>query len=558
MKKMFTLMAILTFTYGISRASVHDTIVKWTFPTNTASDTVADGGIGINLNQVIHVIGAGPLIFTSTGVSTYSASASNWKLGVDTKYWQVMFNTTGYDSLFYTSAQRSSNTGPRDFKVQFRIGKLGSWTDIPVDTIRNTSSWPTTPMVDTLPTACNGKDSVFLRWDMRDTMPVSGGAIGTSGSSRIDNIKVWGHNISGVTPPVVTKAILNSLTSATVVFSEPVNSTATTVTNYTGLGTVTSAVRTVTNDTVNLTLSGLINGNAYILTVANVQDISSSTPMSPAQSFNFLLNSSIDTLVITEINYHNPPYSGNSASDSLEYIELYNNSNTMTRVGGYKLTSGLGGYGSATLYTFPAGTTVAPNTFLVFAKNLNAVNNFYHITGTIQYAYASLSNTASKLAIINTLGDYIDSLTYKSYLPWDTMAKGHGPSLVLCNPGTTIAYNSDPTNWTVSTFYVDTLAGDSVFGTPGNNCSHDAGIENYSVNSTVKCFPNPVRNILTVAPNGFVNDITMFDILGNIVFEKKNVSSSIQINTSGFNTGIYLIKVTYPNNTIGTRKISVN
>jgi len=46
-------------TYGVSQASVHDTIVKWSFPTNSAIDTIADGGIGINLAQVIHIVGTG-------------------------------------------------------------------------------------------------------------------------------------------------------------------------------------------------------------------------------------------------------------------------------------------------------------------------------------------------------------------------------------------------------------------------------------------------------------------------------------------------------------------
>ena len=229
----------------------------------------------------------------------------------------------------------------------------------------------------------------------------------------------------------------------------------------------------------------------------------------------------------------------------------------MTRVGGYKLNGG--GYGTTSLYTFPAGTTIAPNAYLVFAKNTRAVNNFYSITNAIQYANTSLSNTSSKLSIVNTLGGYIDSLTYRSVAPWDTMAKGHGPSLTLCTPGITIAYNSDPTNWTASTDFVGVLGSDSVFGTPGKGCVNHVGIENYNSNvNNVRCYPNPVRNILTVEPDGFASDITMFDILGNVVFEKKNVSSSIQIKTSEFNSGIYFVKVTYPNNTVVSKKISVN
>ncbi len=560
MKKTFTLIAILVFAYGVSRAQVHDTIVKWTFPTNAATDSVADGGIGINLNQVIHAVGTSTITYTNTGVTTYCGRATSWRNGVGSKYWQVMFNTTGYDSLFYTSLQKSSgNGGPRDFQVEYRIGKTGSWTIIPVDTIRvpvvGGNAWPTNVMLDTLPIACNNKDSVFLRWVVRDTMSTTGGAIGANSSSSIDNIKVWGHNISGITPPYVTSAILNNLTTATVVFNTPVNATAETVGNYSGLGNVTTAVRSVTQDTVTLTFPSLNNGDAYALIVSNVQD-ASSIPMAAPQTFHFLLNNSIDTLVITEINYHNPPYPGSNNSDSLEYIELYNNSSVSTRVGGYKLN--LGGFNTTTLYTFPADDIIAPNTYLVFAKNANAVNHFYGITGTIQYGNSNLSNTSARISIINTVGAYIDSVTYRSTSPWDTMAHGHGPSLVLCNPSTSIAYNSDPANWLIANEFVDSLAHIAVYGNPGAGCTME-GISNYSNDNTnLNCYPNPTRNNLTIAPNAFASDISMFDILGNVVFEKKNVSSTININTSGFNTGMYFIRVTYSNNKVASKKIAID
>jgi Secretion system C-terminal sorting domain/Lamin Tail Domain len=563
MKKMITLMAILVCTYGISLAQVHDTIVKWSFPTNATNDSIADGGVGINLNKAIRIVGAGSPagteFFTNTGVSTYSASATSWKTGVDTKYWQVMFNTTGHDSIFYTSSQRSSGSGPRDFKVQYRIGKLGVWTDIPVDTIRiGGSGWTT--ISDTLPTACNNQDSVYLRWDERDTISAGGGAINSGSSNRIDNIKVWGRNISGVINPTVTHAILNSLTSATVVFSTPVKApTATNIANYTGLG-VTSAVLSTTKDTVSLSFPSLTFGNAYTLTVNHIHDTTSvlGDTMSVPQSFPFLYNASVDTLVITEINYHNPPYTTTTTSDSLQYIEVYNNSSSSSRVGGYKLTYG-GGFGPATtLYTFPAGTIIAPNAYTVFAYDTTAVNKFYSISHTIYWTGTHLSITKAQLAIVNTVGGYIDSVTYHAALPWDTMSKGHGPSLVLCDPGTTIAFNCNPANWTVADEFIDSLVHIAVYGNPGSGCTTE-GISNYSENNSVlNCYPNPTRNNLTVAPNGFANDITMFDILGNVVFETKNVSSSININTSRFSSGMYFVRVTYSDNKVSSRKISVN
>jgi hypothetical protein len=390
-------------------------------------------------------------------------------------------------------------------------------------------------------------------------MSASGGAINPTSSNRIDNIKVWGRNTSGTINPTVTSATLTSLTNATVVFSIPVNAaTAQNIANYTGLG-VTSAVLSTTKDTVNLAFPSLTNGDSYTLTIAHVHDTSSvlGDTMFVPQSFPFFYNASIDTLVITEINYKTP-LTTSSTSDSLQYIELYNNNSAQTRVGGYKLTTS--GFGTTTLYTFPAGTIIAPNAYVVFAYDTAAVNKFYHITNTLYWTGSHISTTSAKLSIINTVGGYIDSITYKHTATsgFDTMANGHGPSLVLCTPGTTIAYNCNPANWTAATDAVGLVDTIEVYGNPGTGCG-PVGIRNFSAsNSGLNCYPNPTRNNLTVAPNGFATDIKMFDILGNVVYETKNISSPININTSSLTSGMYFIRVTYSDNKVSSRKISVD
>ena len=81
----------------------------------------------------------------------------------------------------------------------------------------------------------------------------------------------------------------------------------------------------------------------------------------------------------------------------------------------------------------------------------------------------------------------------------------------------TIAYNSNPANWTISNESVGTVGTIEVYGNPGSGCTTE-GINNLSENNSgLNCYPNPVRNNLTVAPNGFATDIKMFDILGNVV-----------------------------------------
>jgi hypothetical protein len=561
MKKVITLMAILLCTYGISRAQRYDTLVAWEFPTGTGADSIATSGQGTNLSDVIRIDGGlGAMYFSATGSSGHSVATNEWKTGANTKYWTVTFNTTNYDSLFFTSSQKSSTStysgvGPRDFSIEYMIGTSGTWTLVHSDTVELTSrNWR--KLTDSLPYLCNNTSIVSLRWVVTDTISATGGAIGATADSYIKNIKVWGHNISGAVYPTVTKATLTSLTTATVIFSTPVNSTGALAANYTGLGTVTATLST-TQDTANLTFASLTNGNAYILTVAHVHDNTSNLAdsMYAPQSFHFLMNTSVDTLVITEINYKTPGTTSgySSAGDSLSYIELFNNSAASSRVGGYMLKSG-----NSTLYTFPGGTILSPNEYLVFAYDTGQVNKFYNIKNSIYWSGSNLSTTKGLISVVNTVAGYIDSVTYKDVAPWDTMAHGHGPSLVLCNPGTTIAYNSTPANWDTATTYVGMVANVAVYGNPGAGCG-TVGINNYKeTNSDLLCYPNPTRNNLTVAPNGLATDIKMFDILGNVVYETKNVSTTININTSTLSTGMYLLRVTYSDNKVSTRKISIN
>ena len=452
------------------------------------------------------------------GWTSHCASATGWRNGVNTKCWQVMFSTLNYNTLFFSAGQRGNNSGPRDFKIQYKVGSFTTWTDMPADTIHITGgTW--TFLADSIPSACNNTDSVYLRWVERDTISVSGGTISNNGYNRIDEIYIWGHNISGIEPPVVLTAYINTLSNINVVFNEPVNATAENIANYTGLGTISSAIRSVTLDTVSLTLStALTNGNAYTLTIANVQD-TASVPMSVPQSYNFLYNNTIASLVFTEINYHNPPHAGGLTSDSLEYIEIYNNSASQALAGGYILNGQT--FMLTPLYKFPAGTVIAPNTFMVLAKNANAVQNFYHISGVVQYSNNSLSNTSEKLMIVNTVGNYIDSVTYKSTLPWDTMANGYGPSLTFCNPN---LVNYIDSNWTASTDFVDSLAGVAVYGTPDSACTVPNSIENFTLpNCKVICFPNPADDYFTITAEPQPILIEIYDLLGNVSFQKQEM-----------------------------------
>jgi len=552
MKKIITITALL-FSIGISQAQIHDTIVKWTFPTGNATDTIANGGIPANLSKVIKTVGGTSVLLFPAGATTKSASATKWDNGSGTKYWQVSFTTKGYDSLFFTSKQRSSSTGPRDFKVQYRLGSTGTWSDVQNAAVIDTAdNFVKGFLTDSLPVVCNNNDSVYLRWIMTSNISAKGGTVGSTGTSSIDDIIICGHNISGIEPPVVNNVYVNTLSEVKVVFSKAVNAaTGEDVTNYTGLGTISSAVRSVSLDTVTLNLaSPLINGNAYTLTVSNVQDTTSNnTPMPTAQSFNFLFNNSKAPIVITEIMY-NPPESG---TDSLEFVELYNNSSITVLVGGYFFK--VGTTSQNTYYAFPAGMSMAPNAYIVLARNPITVDTFYHISGTIAWASGqALNNTNTKLQIVNSIGEYIDSLTYKTTAPWPTSSNGNGPSLTLCDPNSD---NSNGLNWQASAEFIDSLNGKAVMANPGTGCITTNVIELPEINDIVNCFPNPVKEILTLTFEKQADKIEIFDMFGNIAYTITEPSLVMKINTENLKKGIYCIKVFFKDHSIDIKKISV-
>lgn len=198
MKKIIVLFAILLVAGFMAGAQV--VLVKWTFPTGNASDSIADGGIPANLSKTIHTEGGTSAIdFSKNGATTKSAQATGWDNGALAKCWVVKLNAQGYDNLKISSKMQSggNNPGPRDYKIQYRIGDAGSWTDIPGTTITTANDW-TTGWVDSvlMPAECNNQASLYLRWIMTSNTNSSGGTVASTGINKIDDIYVTGKMTS--------------------------------------------------------------------------------------------------------------------------------------------------------------------------------------------------------------------------------------------------------------------------------------------------------------------------------------------------------------------------
>jgi M6 family metalloprotease-like protein/uncharacterized repeat protein (TIGR02543 family) len=177
----------ITATFIESGAPV--VLVEWNFDDQ---DPIADSGIAENLSRTVSANTLGELAYYNDPWAGKSISYTAWDNGLDTKYWLIDFTTTNYESITISSVQRSSSTGPRDFKLQFRIDGI-DWTDVPSANITVAVDYTTGVLSNLLlPVTTENQGKVYLRWIMTSNISVAGGTVASGGTSRIDNLVIKG------------------------------------------------------------------------------------------------------------------------------------------------------------------------------------------------------------------------------------------------------------------------------------------------------------------------------------------------------------------------------
>lgn len=222
-------------------------VVGWTFSPYSLSSDIGNSNNSNSNSKTLNTVG-GTSVITTTGSSpNIAASATGWNSGTGTKYWQISdINTIGMYNMTLSSDQQSSGTGPKEFKVQYKIGSGGTWIDVSNGVITITSSSNLTSLTNlVLPLECENKSSIYLRWIMTSNTSQNDAIVQSGGTSRIthiyiknkDNSNILGYNdlsvfdnsqsITGLTPNTTyyyrvravggnsTSANSNTITAAT-------------------------------------------------------------------------------------------------------------------------------------------------------------------------------------------------------------------------------------------------------------------------------------------------------------------------------------------------------
>ena len=148
-------------------------------------------------------------------------------------------------------------------------------------------------------------------------------------------------------------------------------------------------------------------------------------------------------LLVTELMYH-PPALGTVDGDQFEFLEIKNVGSTTLNLNGIHFNAGI-------VFTFPAGTTLAPGAFAVLVKNATQFAVKYPgvpIAGEWGPS-TNLSNSGETVTLADLADNPIFSVTYQNAAPWPTAPDGGGRSLVPLQANSNPAPN-DAVNWRAS------------------------------------------------------------------------------------------------------------
>jgi len=258
---------------------------------------------------------------------------------------------------------------------------------------------------------------------------------------------------------------------------------------------------------------------------------------SALHELHFLDANLFTNLKVTELHYHPPDY-GVIGGKEFEFIEFKNTGTTTLDLSGLTFTDGV-------RFTFPAGSVLAPQSFVVIASNKAMFELFFGFPPHYELSSGHFANEGEKVTLKTGTNEVVISFTYYDDYPWPPEADGDGYSLVSVykNP----RGNPDfPEYWTISKYlYGSPMADDlnSITAIPDL-------FRNYNVDFTV--YPNPAGSYITIAfslDQSEHVEIGLYDLSGRLIrlLADENLPPGQhdkfhQLNDLNLTPGMYLIR----------------
>ena len=103
-------------------------VVSWTFSGSGSDHPSISATSGIPGNTGMNAVTLARTPYANITISGSTIYCGSWSLGAA---WETSaISTLGYGHLSISNGAYGSGTAPRDFKIQYRLGASGTWTDV--------------------------------------------------------------------------------------------------------------------------------------------------------------------------------------------------------------------------------------------------------------------------------------------------------------------------------------------------------------------------------------------------------------------------------------------
>ena len=221
------------------------------------------------------------------------------------------------------------------------------------------------------------------------------------------------------------------------------------------------------------------------------------------------------SLVISKISYNPLETDTFPESKDLEFIEIQNIGTTTADLTGVYLSK-LG-----VSYQFEENATISPAQAIQLVGNTGVFFDKYGLEAYGRFD-RDLSNSSQNLVLADAFGNIIDQVEYTDSAPWPESADGEGFYLEL------IDVNSDnalASSWKASS--------DAVLNTTVFNSNE--------IDFTV--YPNPTKEKLTITSKQILEEIIIFNPLGQQIKTFQVNFKTGEINISDLQTGMYFLSL---------------
>ncbi|MCL2564088.1 MAG: S-layer homology domain-containing protein, partial [Oscillospiraceae bacterium] len=193
-RRLLAFLLVLVLVFGIvpPAMAAAELVAQWTLtaahiPGGTTS-IAATGGAAADGATLQMLIGGVPQTMDFSSAAASRGSGLDNQVG--TAWWEVNLSSAGYTNLSVSWRQRSSNTGPRDWRLEYSTDRA-TWHPADNPVIPNITA-NLTARTGTLPVGADNQGVLYVRWVIASNTGVNGNPVGGGGTTQIQDIVISG------------------------------------------------------------------------------------------------------------------------------------------------------------------------------------------------------------------------------------------------------------------------------------------------------------------------------------------------------------------------------